>query len=112
MENYIVRSTFEWKPLEENGVETAGIFVKSLRYDDQKKRSPSILLKFEPGSRYPYHNHPAGEELYVLRGSCKVNDALLNEGDYLYTPPGFKHSVATLSGCELLLVIPAEVEII
>lgn len=38
-----------------------GVFVKSLRYDEAAKRSPSILLKFEPGASYPYHNHPGGE---------------------------------------------------
>jgi quercetin dioxygenase-like cupin family protein len=96
----------------EEGIDTAGIFVKALRYDDKQKRSPSILLKFEPGAKYPFHNHPAGEELFVMKGSCFVNDTQLNEGDYLYTPPGFKHSVKTLTGCKLLAIVPAEVEIL
>jgi quercetin dioxygenase-like cupin family protein len=113
MENYIVRnSSVEWKPLKEQGVDTKGIFVKSLRFDEQQKRSPSILLKFEPCAKYPYHNHPAGEDLFVIKGCCIVNDTVLNEGDYLYTPPGFKHSVRTVTGCELLLVIPSEVEVL
>lgn len=112
MENYIVRNgSIEWKPLKEQGVDTTGIYVKSLRFDNQKMRSPSILLKFEPGAKYPYHNHPAGEEIYILSGSCIINFSTLNEGDYLYTPPGFKHSVKTETGCEMLLVIPSEVEI-
>lgn len=110
--NYIVRNNKEWTPLTEEGVNTKGIFVKSLRYDDKEKRSPSILLKFEPGAKYPFHNHPAGEELFVLEGSVKVEGALLNKGDYLYTPAGFKHSVYSEKGCTLLLNIPEEVEIL
>jgi quercetin dioxygenase-like cupin family protein len=47
----------------------------------------------------------------MLSGSCIINFSTLYEGDYLYTPPGFKHSVKTETGCEMLLVIPSEVEI-
>ena len=107
-----VTGNMEWEPLTEEGIDTKGIFVKALRFDEQKKRSPSILLKFEPGAKYPYHNHPGGEEIFVMKGSCLVNDTLLNAGDYLYTPAGFKHSVKTITGCELLVIIPEEVEIL
>jgi quercetin dioxygenase-like cupin family protein len=113
MENYIARTgNTEWKELKEEGVATTGLFVKALRFDPLQKRSPAILLKFSPGSSYPYHNHPAGEEIFVLNGSCRVNETILNAGDYLYTPPGFKHGVKSDTGCEMLLIIPAEVEIL
>jgi quercetin dioxygenase-like cupin family protein len=113
MEDYISRTNNkDWEPLKESGVDTAGLFVKSLRFDQQKQRSPAILLKFEPGASYPYHNHPSGEEIFVLKGSCRINEAMLKEGDYLYTPPGYKHSVKSENGCEMLLIIPAEVEIL
>lgn len=105
-------SSMQWTPLKEEGVDTTGIYVKALRYDEQQQRAPSILLKFEPGARYPYHNHPGGEELLVTKGSCFVNDTLLQAGDYLYTPPGFKHSVRTETGCEIMLIVPQEVEIL
>jgi quercetin dioxygenase-like cupin family protein len=113
IENWITKtSSTKWKPLKEEGVDTTGIYVKSLRFDAQLQRSPSILLKFERGSKYPFHNHPAGEEIFLLKGSCFINNSFLNKGDYLYTPPGFKHSVRTEAGCEMLLIIPAEVEIL
>ena len=113
MNNYIARTgNLEWKPLLEEGVDTSGIFVKILRFDEQQQRPPSILLKFNPGAKYPYHNHPGGEELFVMQGSCMVNNTVMNAGDYLYTPAGFKHAVKTETGCELLLIIPEEVEIL
>jgi len=65
--DHIVRKAQkEWQPLVEKGVHYKGISVISLHYDQLKERSTTILLKFEPGASYPYHNHPAGEEVYVL----------------------------------------------
>jgi quercetin dioxygenase-like cupin family protein len=113
MENYITRTnSSEWKQLIENGVDTTGLYVKTLRFDPAQQRSPAIILKFEPGASYPYHNHPAGEEIFLIKGSCFVNETILKEGDYLYTPPGFKHGVKSETGCEMLLIIPKEVEIL
>ncbi|WP_373518680.1 cupin domain-containing protein [Pricia sp.] len=83
----------DWKPLEENGAETKGIFVKVLRYDKETKRAPTFLLKFEAGASYPYHDHPAGEEAFVMEGEAYFDEHKLAKGDYLYTPPTFKHSV-------------------
>lgn len=110
---YIVKTQLtEWKPLIEEGVNTKGIYFKILRYDDRQKRPPSFMLKFEEGASYPFHNHPAGEEAFILDGEVYFNDTKLSKGDYLYTPPNFKHEVKTETGCEILFVIPEEVDII
>lgn len=110
---YIVKTEqTEWKPLTEDGVDTKGIYFKMLRYDEEEKRPPSFLLKFEAGASYPLHNHPAGEEAFVLEGEAYFNEAKLSKGDYLYTPPNFKHAVRTESGCTILFIVPQEVEII
>jgi quercetin dioxygenase-like cupin family protein len=111
--DYIVKTeSKDWQPLVESGVDYKGVFVKSLRYDETQKRSTTILLKFEAGSSYPYHNHPAGEELFVLSGEAIIEDATLTQGDYLYTPPNFKHSVRSEKGCTILFVVPEEVELL
>jgi quercetin dioxygenase-like cupin family protein len=111
--HYIVKSQqTEWQPLIEKGIHYEGIFVKSLRFDPEKQRSTTILLKFEAGANYPYHNHPAGEEIFVLEGEAIIEGATLQQGDYLYTPPTFKHSVKTLTGCIMLFVVPEEIEIL
>jgi quercetin dioxygenase-like cupin family protein len=113
MNEYIVKSnTTSWKPLVEDGVDTTGILVKILRFDEEQQRPPTFMLRLEPAASYPYHNHPAGEELMVLEGSCIIEGTLLQAGDYLYTPPGFKHSVKSDTGCTLLFMVPQEVEIL
>lgn len=101
-----------WQPLIEKGIHYTGISVISLKYDEAKQRSTTILLKFEPGAAYPYHNHPGGEEIYVIKGEAILENVTLSEGDYLYTPVNFKHSVTSETGCILLFVIPEEVEIL
>ena len=102
----------DWKPLVEDGVKTEGIHVKRLRYDETTGRAPVILLKFDPGAAYPAHNHPAGEEAFVLQGEVRFGKVHLEAGDYLYTPPNAKHAVHSKTGCIVLLSIPEEVEIL
>jgi quercetin dioxygenase-like cupin family protein len=112
LDGHVKTAEIEWKPLVEEGVDTSGISVKVLRIDPVTGRAPSFLLRFEPGASYPYHNHPAGEELFVLSGSCVIEGTTLEAGDFLYTPPGSKHAVRTESGCTLLFQVPEEVEIL
>ncbi|WP_190810406.1 cupin domain-containing protein [Flagellimonas sp. S3867] len=112
IQDYIMKTdSIDWKPLQESGINTAGISIKPLRFDPDG-RPTSFLLKFEKGASYPYHNHPAGEELLVLEGSCIIEGATLKQGDYLYTPPNFKHGVISKTGCVLYFIVPEEVEIL
>lgn len=113
IKDYITKSkNINWEPLIENGISYEGISVKSLHFDKTANRSKAILLKFEKGASYPYHIHPAGEEILVLEGSCEIHHETLTQGDYLYTPPTGKHSVVTNTGCVLFLSIPEEVILI
>lgn len=113
IKDYIVNTrTATWSPLVEEAVDTTGIFIKVLRYDEAQKRPPSFILKFEAGASYPYHNHPAGEELLMLEGSCVIENVTLHKGDYLYTPPNFKHAVRTDTGCEIMFIVPEEVQVL
>ncbi|MGG6230832.1 cupin domain-containing protein [Tenacibaculum sp. SDUM215027] len=113
IKNYIAKSEqITWNPLVENDVHYQGVYVKSLHFDKATQRSKAILLKFEKGASYPYHSHPAGEEVFVLNGSCEIFGETLEQGDYLYTPPNGKHSVKTQHGCVLFLSVPEEVVLI
>jgi quercetin dioxygenase-like cupin family protein len=106
--NQIVRTNeVEWKPLAEEGVH--GVFVKPLLFDETAGRAPTILLKFEAGATYPLHQHPAGEEIFVIQGDIKLGKDELSAGDYLYTAPGNMHRVSTRNGCVVLLKAPEEV---
>ena len=110
-QNQLVKTNeIEWKTLNEQGI--TGIYVKSLLFDEAADRSPTILLKFDAGATYPLHNHPGGEEIYVLEGDIKLGKDELKAGDYLFTAINNKHRVSTKNGCIILLKAPLEVEII
>jgi len=109
--NQLVRSRqIEWKPFPEP--DAAGVFVKVLYFDKETKRSPTFLLKFEAGATYPAHNHPGGEEIYVVEGDIKLGKDHLQTGDYLYTAPNGKHAVKSENGCIVLVKTPQAVEIL
>lgn len=95
-----------WRPLE-----TAGASVKVLRFDRETGES-TALVKFEAGTRFPAHNHPAGEEVFVVEGDLRIGPHDLRAGDYLYTPPNGKHAASSERGCVFLVTLPKPVEIL
>lgn len=88
-----------------------GVTMKVLR-SDQETGASAILLRFESGASFPVHNHPGGEEVYVLEGNVRLGDDSLNAGDYLYTSPGGRHPASSRSGCLLLVVTPKGIEVL
>jgi quercetin dioxygenase-like cupin family protein len=109
--NQLVRSqSVEWQPLDEPGV--TGVDVKVLRFDEATNRAPTILLRFAADARYPAHNHPGGEEIYVIEGDITLGRDRLREGDYLYTAPNNVHAVHSQGGCVVLVNVPQAVEVL
>ena len=112
--NQLVRSSeIEWRSLtsiDEGDIE--GVYVKSLMFDDETGRSPTILLKFEAGASYPLHTHPGGEEVFVLEGDIHLGKDHLHAGDYLFTAPGNLHAVRSDGGCIVFLKAPRATEFV
>jgi len=96
----------EWQP-----TATPGVHYKLLR-SDRETGTQTVLLKFDPGAQFPSHNHPGGEELYVIEGEIQVGRDHLNAGDYLYTPPGGKHPASSKTGCLIFVTVGKPIEII
>ena len=95
-----------WRPLP-----TPGASVKVLRRDPETGGS-TALVRFEAGTRFPVHNHPAGEEIFVVEGDLHVGREYLKAGDYLYTPPDVKHAASSEGGCVFLVTLPKPVELL
>jgi quercetin dioxygenase-like cupin family protein len=87
------------------------VSVKVLRRDPATGGSTS-LVRLAADTRFPAHNHPAGEEVLVLEGEVEIGGHHLVSGDYLYTLPGGKHALSTKGGCLILVVLPQPVEIL
>ena len=89
----------------ESGV--PGVRVKILAIDRARDRV-TMLLKAEPGARYPAHRHSGPEECYVISGSVVVEGRLLRAGDFHHAEGDSDHAeMWTDDGVEALLVASA-----
>ena len=60
-----------------------------------------LLQRLAPGTRLPPHNHPGGEEIYVLEGELEDELGRYPAGTWLRQPPGSAHAPYSSSGCIL-----------
>ena len=61
------------------------------------------FVKFAPGSYFPQHSHPQGEEIYVLEGVFSDEAGDYPAGTYIRNPPGTSHKPFTVEGCTLFV---------
>ena len=84
-----------------------GVRMKILAIDRARDRV-TMLLRAEPGARYPAHRHSGPEECYVIRGSVIVEGRLLRAGDFHHAEGDSDHGeLWTDEGVEVLLVASA-----
>ncbi len=75
---------------------------------DRTRDRVTMLIKGEPGARYPAHRHSGPEECYVIRGSLVVEGRLLRAGDFHHAEGDSDHGeLWTDEGVEVLLVASA-----
>ncbi len=61
------------------------------------------IVRYAPGSRFPAHPHPQGEEILVLRGVFSDERGDHRAGTYLLNPEGYRHAPYSVEGCELFV---------
>jgi putative transcriptional regulator len=84
-----------------------GVRMKILAIDRARDRV-TMLLRGEPGARYPAHRHSGPEECYVIRGSVFIEGQLLRAGDFHHAEGESDHGESwTDEGVEVLLVAAA-----
>jgi anti-sigma factor ChrR (cupin superfamily) len=85
----------------------AGARMKRLAKDD---RRVTFLLDLDPNAILPAHDHDAGEDSYVLRGSCFIGGLELATGDFHHTDAGSHHGdvVSSAEGCLLLVTVAVQ----
>lgn len=82
-----------------------GVDMKRLSRD-QRRGTVTFLLRFQPGSTLPEHDHRGNEQTYVLEGSCWIGSVGLAKGDFHQVEAGEHHgTVISKEGCTLLLVV-------
>jgi anti-sigma factor ChrR (cupin superfamily) len=61
------------------------------------------LVRFAPGSSFPFHEHGGGEEVFVLDGVFEDEYGSYPAGTYLRDPVGTSHTPFTKGGCTLFV---------
>lgn len=61
------------------------------------------LVRFDPNTKFPAHDHPGGEEIYVLEGVFSDHQGDHGAGSYLLNPEGFRHEPWSDQGCLLFV---------
>ena len=61
------------------------------------------VVRYEPDSRFPAHDHPEGEEILVLDGVFSDEHGDWPAGTYLLNPEGFRHAPFSERGCVLFV---------
>ncbi len=88
-----------WSPSPSPGVERKRL---SLRGPVEAGRVTS-LVRYAPGSRFPEHPHPDGEEILVLSGVFSDERGDHPAGTYLLNPEGYCHAPFSREGCDLFV---------
>lgn len=72
------------------------------RIGDEIARATS-LVRFAPGTSFPFHAHGGGEEILVLEGVWEDEHGTYPAGTYLRDPVGTAHEPFTKEGCLLFV---------
>ena len=79
--------------------------VSRIHLEREAKESghATSFVRFEPDSFFPAHEHPHGEEIYVLDGVFSDENGDYPAGTYIRNPPGSSHRPFTKEGCTLFV---------
>jgi anti-sigma factor ChrR (cupin superfamily) len=90
----------DWKPVPyATGVYSRVLFVHPSTGDE------TLLVRMDPGGKYPAHPHVGVEQMYILSGELIFEDHTLHAGDFEAATASHAHAAATTkTGCTVLVV--------
>ena len=82
---------------------TAGVSRRMLHREGEEVARATTIVKYEPGSQFPGHQHGGGEEFLVLDGVFHDEYGSYPTGSYVRNPPGSFHTPGSEEGCILFV---------
>mgnify|MGYP005849767009 FL=1 len=92
-------SELEWTASPAGGVERK----RYHRVGPPEAGQVTSLVRYLPGSSFPRHGHPEGEEILVLEGVFTDHRGDFPRGSWLASPEGFEHAPSSDPGCLLFV---------
>lgn len=81
-----------------------GVWRKRCYLDGSKEKGAvTSVVRYDEGSEFPTHEHPEGEELFVLDGVFTDAHGDHPKGTFVLNPPGSSHAPASKDGCKLFV---------
>jgi len=80
------------------------VWRKRLHLDgpEESGRVTSIV-RYEAGASFPPHDHPGGEEIFVLDGVFSDETGDHGAGTHILNPEGFRHAPFSREGCVIFV---------
>ncbi|WP_394146820.1 cupin domain-containing protein [Shewanella atlantica] len=91
-------NTLDWLSSPQKGVSR-----KPLARENQESGHATSIVRYQVGAHFSAHNHPMGEEIFVLEGTFSDDDGDYPQGTYIRNPPGSSHRPFSTDGCTLFV---------
>lgn len=102
--NLSVRAAADTRRMEWTSSPSGSVWRKRVhRVEPPESGQVTSVVRYEPASKFPAHDHPAGEEILVLEGVFSDEHGDWPAGTYLLNPEGFRHSPFSEKGCVLFV---------
>ena len=86
-----------WLPLPSPGISEMRLYAEA------GQRETMRLIRLAAGTAVPEHDHPGGEEIFVLEGDFEDGNCRLAAGGWVRYPVGSRHRPYSPSGCVFYL---------
>ena len=99
---------FRFLPQDEGAWQSMGVpgaYMRVLAHDADKYSL--LLVRGEPGTRFPPHHHSGAEECYVVSGDLITEGRQIVAGDFHHAEAGSEHGETSTEGGCLLVIIAA-----
>ena len=85
----------EWRPGLNDGLSVMPLYERHSEH--------VALVRFAPGAHFGRHDHPGGEEIFVLDGVLEDEHGRYPKGTWLRNPPGSAHEPFSADGCTIFV---------
>lgn len=101
--NFAERVVVSTKDQEWQASPMPGVWRKPLAREEKEQGHATSIVKYDAGSFFSEHDHPQGEEIFVLEGTFSDQTGDYGKGQYFRNPKGFKHAPFSKEGCVILV---------
>lgn len=81
----------------------SGVVRKPLAREEAERGHATSIVRYGAGTSFSKHDHPLGEEIFVLEGVFSDETGDYPAGSYIRNPEGFIHKPFSKDGCLLFV---------